>query len=51
MWIYMNSDPLSVCAPFPAEADGWMVKMKLSAPAELDGLMDEAAYNKFCEDN
>ncbi len=34
-----------------AEADGWMVKMKLSAPAELDGLMDEAAYKKFCEDN
>merc|ERR1719238_1162640 len=27
-----------------AEADGWMSKVKLSDPSELDGLMDEAAY-------
>ena len=30
------------------EADGWMTKVKLSNPAELDGLMDEAAYKAFC---
>ena len=28
-------------------AGGWFVKIKLSKPAELDGLMDEAAYNKY----
>ena len=26
---------------------GWIVKIKLSNPAELDGLMDEAAYQEF----
>lgn len=26
---------------------GWIVKIKLSNPAELDGLMDEAAYQDF----
>ena len=33
-----NSDPMNV---------GWFFKVKLSAPAELDALMDEAAYNAF----
>lgn len=33
-----NSDPLNA---------GWFFKVKLSAPAELDALMDEAAYNAF----
>jgi glycine cleavage system H protein len=27
-----------------AEADGWFFRIKLSDPAELDGLMDAAAY-------
>ena len=27
-----------------AMGDGWFYKLKLSDPAELDGLMDEAAY-------
>ncbi len=26
--------------------DGWITKIKLSNPAELDGLMDEAAYKQ-----
>ena len=30
--------------------DGWMVKVKLSDPAEADGLMDVAAYKKLLED-
>lgn len=34
----VNSDPLGA---------GWFFKMKLSDPSELDGLMDEAAYNKL----
>ncbi|MBS0506902.1 MAG: glycine cleavage system protein GcvH [Proteobacteria bacterium] len=33
-----NSDPMHA---------GWFFKVKLSAPAELDALMDEAAYNAF----
>lgn len=30
-----------------AEGEGWFMKVKLSAPIELDGLMDRAAYDKF----
>jgi len=29
------------------ETDGWFVKLKLSNPAELDALMDRAAYEQF----
>lgn len=32
-----------------AETDGWFFKLRLSNPAELDGLMDEAAYKDFLE--
>jgi glycine cleavage system H protein len=27
--------------------DGWIAKIKLENPSELDGLMDRAAYDKF----
>ena len=27
--------------------DGWMLRVRLSAPSELDNLMDAAAYTKF----
>ena len=30
-----------------AMGKGWIAKIKLSDPAELDGLMDEAAYQEF----
>ena len=33
-----NSDPLGA---------GWFFKVKLSAPAELDALMDETTYGNF----
>ena len=29
------------------EGEGWFFKLKLSNPGELDGLMDEAAYQEF----
>jgi glycine cleavage system H protein len=29
---------------------GWLVKFTLADPAELDGLMDAAAYEKYCEE-
>ena len=29
---------------------GWIVKFTLADPAELDGLMDAAAYEKYCEE-
>ncbi|MFG1464065.1 glycine cleavage system protein GcvH [Xanthobacter sp. DSM 24535] len=32
-----------------AEGKGWFVKLKLSDPKELDGLMDAAAYAAFVE--
>ncbi len=28
---------------------GWIVKIKVKNPAELDNLMDEAAYNEYVE--
>ena len=30
-----------------AEGDGWFMKIKISNPAELNELMDKAAYDKF----
>ncbi len=30
-----------------AEGSAWFMKVKLANPAELDGLMDKAAYDKF----
>ena len=36
----VNTDPYGA---------GWMIAMKLSDPAELDKLMDAAAYTKFLE--
>ena len=29
--------------------DGWMVKIKLSDPAELEGLLDSTGYQEFIE--
>ena len=31
------------------EGDGWFFKMTVADAAELDKLMDEAAYKEFCE--
>lgn len=36
----INSDP---------EGDGWFFKLRLADPAELDGLMNEAAYRAWVE--
>ncbi|MEE3626757.1 glycine cleavage system protein GcvH [Nitrospirillum sp. BR 11752] len=36
----VNSDP---------QGAGWFFKMKLASPAQLDGLMDQAAYDAFVE--
>ena len=30
--------------------EAWLVKIKLSDPSELEGLMDAAAYGAYCED-
>ncbi|MFN3314711.1 MAG: glycine cleavage system protein GcvH [Hyphomonas sp.] len=30
------------------EGDAWLVRMKMDDAAELDGLMDKAAYDAFC---
>jgi len=32
-----------------ADGDGWFLKMKIADAAELDSLMDEAAYKAYCE--
>ncbi|HOY26651.1 MAG: glycine cleavage system protein GcvH [Mesotoga sp.] len=33
-----------------AEGAGWIAKIKLSSPTELDSLMDLEAYKKHCEE-
>jgi glycine cleavage system H protein len=35
----VNGDP---------QGAGWFFRIELSVPAELDGLMDQAAYDAFC---
>lgn len=37
----VNGDP---------EGEGWFFRLTMSDPAELDGLMDEAAYKEFLAD-
>lgn len=37
----INTDPFG---------SAWMVKIEMSDPAELDQLMDAAAYTKYCEE-
>jgi glycine cleavage system H protein len=37
----VNADPLG---------EGWFMKLRLDDPKELDGLMDEAAYRRFVEE-
>ena len=36
----VNADPMG---------DGWFMKIRLANPKELDGLMDEAGYQKYVE--
>ena len=38
-WPKMNTDPFG---------EGWLVRVKLTAPAEVDTLMDAAAYTTYC---
>lgn len=43
----VQADPgLLNSAPLDA---GWLFTLRLDAPAELDALMDEAAYQSFCQ--
>ena len=37
----VNSDPFG---------NAWMVKIEISNPADLDSLMDAAAYEKYCQE-
>jgi glycine cleavage system H protein len=30
--------------------EGWFLKLRLADPKELDGLLDEAAYQSFVEE-
>ena len=43
----LNGDPSLVNSD--AFGDGWFAKLRLTDRAELDELMDEAAYKTFCE--
>jgi glycine cleavage system H protein len=37
----VNADPLG---------EGWFIKLRLTDPKELEGLLDEAAYQRFVEE-
>ena len=43
----LNDDPALVNGD--AEGAGWFCKLKITKPAELDGLMDADAYRAFAE--
>jgi glycine cleavage system H protein len=32
-----------------SETDGWIAKIKMTDAAEIDGLMDKAAYDAYCK--
>lgn len=38
----VNADPMG---------EGWFVKLRVADPAQLDALLDEAAYRKFVAEN
>jgi glycine cleavage system H protein len=40
----LSGDPELIKKSFD---DGWIAKIKLENPSELEGLMDRAAYDKF----
>jgi glycine cleavage system H protein len=44
----LSAEPATVNAE--PMGGGWFVKIKLSQPAELDGLMDKAAYDSFVKE-
>jgi glycine cleavage system H protein len=44
----LSAEPATVNAE--PMGGGWFVKIKLSKPAELDGLMDKAAYDSFVKE-
>lgn len=39
--VKVNEDPLG---------EGWFFKLKIADPGELEGLLDEAAYNSYLEE-
>ena len=41
----ITADPSKINAD--AQGEGWFIEIRLADPKELDGLMDEAAYNAF----
>ncbi|KAI9468428.1 MAG: glycine cleavage system H protein [Benjaminiella poitrasii] len=43
----LSSDPTLINSS--PEEEGWLAKIKLSNESELDGLMDEKAYEAHCE--
>ncbi len=43
----LDAEPGTVNAD--ANGAGWLCKIRLSDPSEVDGLMDAAAYEEFCQ--
>jgi glycine cleavage system H protein len=46
--VELDSSPETINSD--AEGAGWIAKIKLSSPTELDRLMDLEAYKKHCEE-
>lgn len=43
----LSDDPELIKKSFQ---EGWIAKIRMDDPAEIAGLMDEASYKKFCEE-
>lgn len=43
----LSDDPEAIKISFEA---GWIVKIRMDDPAQLEALMDKTAYDKFCEE-
>jgi glycine cleavage system H protein len=45
---FQNEDELAAISGDPEGADAWLVKIKVADAAEVEALMDAAAYEAFC---
>lgn len=46
-WINPWCRPFETVVPFNFQTTGWLIKMTVEKPAELDELMSEDAYEKY----
>ena len=45
---FQSEDNLPTITSGPEGDDAWLIKIKVSDPAQVEALMDAAAYKEFC---